>query len=74
MMEADWTKAPAYRPETDWRPLLVPTKYGLSYPDDFDRNRVYEFRRDGSDEVRTYRLADLSPYANVAGLHWRTPA
>ena len=67
----DWTSPAAYRQEAEWRPLLVLSSYGYGYPSGFDRNRVYEFRRDGSEEVQTYRLADLSPYANVAGLYWR---
>ncbi|MBB6424925.1 hypothetical protein [Sphingopyxis sp. JAI128] len=54
----------------EWRLLLAGTKYGYSYPDDFDRNREYEYRRDGG-ETATFRMADQSPYFNVAGLMWR---
>jgi hypothetical protein len=54
----------------NWRALLVPTRYGMSYPPDFDRNREYEFRR-GDDEPVRFRMVDQSPYCNVAGLMWR---
>lgn len=53
----------------NWRPLLVRKPHGLGYPDDFDRNREYEFKRDDGEPVRL-KLADQSPYFNVAGLMW----
>ena len=56
-----------------WRPLLVPTKYGVGYPDDFDRTREYEFRRGFDGEAFRARIADQSPYFNIAGLMWRVP-
>lgn len=64
----DWTDPSSYLP---WRPLLVMTKYGIGYPDDFDRNREYEFKRIGDEETFKMRLAGQSPYFNVAGLMWR---
>lgn len=58
----------------DWQMLLVPTGYGYSYPESFDREREYDFKRLGDDEVMRFRMADQSPYFNVAGLMWRDPA
>lgn len=69
----DWTSPESYHSEPEWRMLLVPSKYGMGYPNDFDRNKEYEFCRHGSEEVEVFRLADCSPYFNVAGLMWRKP-
>lgn len=55
-----------------FRDLLVYNEYGsLSYPKDFDRNKEYEFTRDGWDAPARFRLADQSPYCNVWGLRFR---
>lgn len=53
-----------------WRLVMVPSKYGYSYPDDFDRDREYEFKRVDS-EPKRFKMADQSPYFNVAGLLYR---
>lgn len=55
----------------NWRALLVPTKYGVGYPDDFDRAREYEFKRIPDGEAFKARMDDQSPYFNIAGLVWR---
>ena len=53
-----------------WRLVMVTSKYGASYPDDFDRNREYEFKRvDG--EPKRFKMADQSPYFNVEGMLYR---
>ena len=51
---------------------LVITANGQYWPE-FDRDRVLEFCRVGSPEVDRYRLADVHPLFNVAGLLWRNP-
>ena len=53
-----------------WRPVIRQDGFG-GYTPGFDRDAVYEFKRLGSREIRTYRLGDQSDLFNVAGLWWR---
>ena len=57
----------------EWTMLLPVFRTG-GYPDGFDPNAEYEWKRVGSDEVRTYRLADQHPAFNIAGLMYRPPS
>jgi hypothetical protein len=54
---------------TKWRMVMHPS--GRGFDPALECDRVCQFKRVGSDEVQTFRLADASPYFNVAGLMWR---
>lgn len=54
-----------------WKPVIART--GIGYWPGLDPTATYEFRRVGDPEVSVYRLADQSPYFDVAGLEWRKP-
>lgn len=53
----------------EWK-LLISHLTGR-YHDGFDRNREYEFKRAGSEELMRFRMADCDPYFNIAGLLYR---
>jgi hypothetical protein len=40
------------------------------YSEGFDRNRVYRFSRDDGTNGFVGRIADTSPYFNLAGLYY----
>jgi len=54
---------------SEWTSLL--NLYGTGYAEGFDRNRHYEWKRVGSDDVWTMRLADMHSAFNVWGLSFR---
>jgi hypothetical protein len=57
---------------SEWTALRNPRNGG--YADGFDRNRHYEWKRVGSDDVWTMRLADMHSAFNVWGLSFRARA
>lgn len=57
----------------EWTMLLPFMRMEGGYPKGFDPQAVYEWKRVGSDEVHTYRLADQHELFNVWGLMYRTP-
>lgn len=56
---------------SEWKPALDP--YGRGFLEGFDSERAYDFRRYPDTETKRYRLADMSPFFNIAGLYWRDP-
>lgn len=58
-----WTAPDGYR--------LVWDPFSNQFTAGFDKNKTYTFLRVGSDERKTFKLADQSPYFNMAGLYYR---
>jgi len=54
---------------SEWTALRNPRHGG--YVDGFDPNRIYEWKRVGSDDVWTMRLVDMPAMFNVYGLSFR---
>jgi hypothetical protein len=52
-----------------WQLVITPRIGGFS--EGFVCEKIYQFKRIGSDEIQEYRLADCGPYFNVANLLWR---
>lgn len=52
-----------------WKPVVM---LGIpGYCPGFNPSETYEFRHKEWDEVKTFRMADMHPLFNVAGLEWR---
>lgn len=52
----------------DWQPVISPIG---GFAHGFDPSQFYEFKRQGSDKIDVFRMADQAAYFNVAGLLWR---
>jgi len=53
----------------EWQPLL--SFFRLGYPEDFDREETYQYRRGVDGEPFEMRLADQADWYNIAGLWFR---
>ncbi len=55
---------------SEWKLVLDPTS-PTNLAEGFDRDKEYEFYREGWDVVGIYRLRDCSPAFNLYGLKYR---